>query len=156
MGWSNGNPIACFPAPPLVQINDDAGDEEDAGRAVVHAAREHEKVGTFGYRMLNEEPTHVEKIVDEAGNYLPPAASYEVVYNDLPLPAWAKKGKLGRGPRRRNAIEIRAVRRIAAMQTTSPLPMSPDYFVTDFPGRSTQHTHAEYLGPESRRGRTGV
>jgi hypothetical protein len=72
--------------------------EEAVADAAARAAREHKKIGTFGYQVLNDPGTHVGYIVDEAGHYLPPKAvySYEVVDDDPPLPSWAKKGKIGR------------------------------------------------------------
>lgn len=71
--------------------------EEAVADAAARAAREHKKVGTFGYQVLNDAGTHVGYIVDEAGNYLPAKAvySYEVVDDDPPLPAWANKGRIG-------------------------------------------------------------
>ena len=72
--------------------------EEAVADAAARAAREHKKIGTFGYQVLNDAGTNVEYIVDEAGNYLPPKAvySYEVVDDNPPLPQWAKEGKFGR------------------------------------------------------------
>jgi hypothetical protein len=65
--------------------------------AATRAARENKKIDTFGYQVLNDSGTHVGYIVNEAGNHLPAKAvySYEVVDDDPPLPAWAKKGKVG-------------------------------------------------------------
>ena len=79
----------------------------DAEAAAVEQAQaallQHKKAGTFGYQVLNDAGTEVVKIVDEAGNDLPATAvySYEVVDDDPPLPAWAKKGKTG--PNRKEA-----------------------------------------------------
>ena len=60
--------------------------------AATRAARVHKRVGTFGYQVLNEIGTLVEKLVDEAGNDLPEKAvfSYEVFDHHPTLPAWAK------------------------------------------------------------------
>lgn len=71
--------------------------EEAEANAAARAARAHKKVGTFGYQVLNEIGTVVEKLVDEAGNGLPAEAvfSYEVFDHHPPLPAWAEKEKIG-------------------------------------------------------------
>ena len=65
--------------------------------AAAHAASRHEKVGTFGYQVLNDTGTHVGYIVDESGNHLPAKAvySYEVVDDDPPVPRWARDVKVG-------------------------------------------------------------
>ena len=72
--------------------------EATAAQVETLAARQHKKVGTFGYHVLNDVGSHVGYIVDEAGSYLPPKAvyAYEVVDDDPPLPDWAKKGTVGR------------------------------------------------------------
>ena len=59
------------------------------------SAREHEKVGTFGYQVLDDSGTNAGYFVDEAGHSLPPhvAYTYDVVNDNSPLPDWAKKGK---------------------------------------------------------------
>lgn len=71
--------------------------EEAAAEAETRAATEHEKVGTFGYQVVEEPGNRVAMVVDEAGDYLPAQALYtcEVVDTDPLLPAWAKKGKFG-------------------------------------------------------------
>jgi hypothetical protein len=65
--------------------------------AEARAAREHKKAGTFGYQVLNDAGTEAVKIVDDTGNDLVVDAliAHEVVDDDPPLPAWARKGKVG-------------------------------------------------------------
>ncbi|HKQ24363.1 MAG TPA: hypothetical protein VJT81_07995 [Burkholderiales bacterium] len=68
--------------------------EEAAAEAETRASTEHPKVGTFGYQVLDETGSRVAMVVDEAGNHLPARALYtfEIVDENPPLPAWAKKG----------------------------------------------------------------
>lgn len=69
--------------------------EDAAADAATRKAHKHKKVGTFGYQVLDDVGAHL--MVDEAGNDLPAQAvfSYEIIDDDPPLPAWAKKGRVG-------------------------------------------------------------
>ncbi|HWH47510.1 MAG TPA: hypothetical protein VN664_06905 [Burkholderiales bacterium] len=67
--------------------------ERAAAEAETRAAKEHERTGTLGYRVLSDAGNHVTRIVDEFGNDLPETAVYtfEVVDPDPPRPDWAKQ-----------------------------------------------------------------
>lgn len=67
--------------------------EEQAAREAAEAARNHERVGTFGYQVLNNAGTAVVKEVDADGNDLPAGVTYgsEVVDTNPKPPKWAKE-----------------------------------------------------------------
>lgn len=67
--------------------------EKRAADGVMREARNHKRVGTFGYQIFNDASTLVKALVDEAGNGLLPEKavySFEIVDHHPPLPAWAK------------------------------------------------------------------
>ena len=67
--------------------------ERAAAEAETRAAKEHERTGTVGYRVLSDTGNQVTRIVDESGTDLPEAAVYTfaVVDPDPPWPDWAKQ-----------------------------------------------------------------
>ena len=63
---------------------------EAAERNDASNAREHKRVGTFGYQILDDAGIRVIRVVDEGGNDLPETAVYFYEVVDFPaLPAWA-------------------------------------------------------------------
>ena len=74
--------------------------QEAAERSVACvAARQHKRVGTFGYQILDESGTRVIRVVDEAGNDLPDKAvySYELAEIDRPMAATMKGSRAVEG-----------------------------------------------------------
>ena len=88
--------------------------ERAAAAAETRAAKEHQRTGTFGYRVLSDAGNEVTRTVDESGSNLPEAAVYTfaVVDPDPPLPDWAKQERPGterRGVRVRTGMERRGM-----------------------------------------------